>query len=240
LVTALHNVEKAEKLSSDKCVWLRVNMKGGGPEWVAGTHTRFFATSKDKNVDLAVLKIPINNDWDNVAWPLESLVENDLLDTIHTGDRGVVLGDELIFAGLFYPHEGKQRNIPVVRIGNVAAMRDEPVSAKDGRPMDLYLVEAHSIGGLSGAPVFIDIRTAKLALPSTSGYMAGAYDPRSWRTFKLFGIVHGHFGIEDIIQDTASSRGRRKRKQEVPINLGISMVIPAEKITEVVERFKEE
>jgi hypothetical protein len=250
LVTAAHNIEKAQKVSADKSVWLRVNIKGNGPQWVAATHTGSFTTSKDKNVDLAILKIPIDETWDNISWPLESLVENDFLDTRTTGDRKVELGDELIFAGLFYPHEGKERNILVVRIGNVAALRGEPVLSRDGRPMDLYLVESHSIGGLSGAPVFIDIRTAKLALPPTAGYMAGAYNPRLWSSFKLFGIVHGHFGIEDILDDAirppkrgSKKKGKQERgkqKSEDRINLGISMVIPAEKIKEVVERFVKE
>jgi hypothetical protein len=103
LVTAAHNVENAKKKSADDCVWLRVNIKGDGPQWVAGTHTGSFATSKDENVDLAVLKIPIDHIWDNIAWPFESLVEDDLLDTENTGDRKVEHGDELIFAGLFHP-----------------------------------------------------------------------------------------------------------------------------------------
>jgi hypothetical protein len=128
-----------------------------------------FATSKDENVDVAVLKIPIDETWDNIAWPFEALVTDDLLDTVQTGDRKVELGDELVFAGLFHPHEGKERNIPLVRIGNVAALRGESVLSRDGRPMDLYLVESHSIGGLSGAPVFIDIITAEtLPLPSSA------------------------------------------------------------------------
>jgi hypothetical protein len=237
LVTAAHNVQKAKEESVDDSVWLRVNMKGNGPQWVASTHTNSFATSKDQNVDVAVLKIPIEGTWDNVAWPLEQLVENDLLDTEHTGDRKIELGDELIFAGLFYPHEGKERNIPLVRIGNVAALRGEPVLSRDGRPMDLYLIESHSIGGLSGAPVFMDIATAKLSLPPTYGYMAGAYSSDSWSRFKLFGIVHGHFGIEDILEDAVVADGR---KEKLPINFGISMVIPAEKISDVIKRFREE
>jgi hypothetical protein len=238
LVTAAHNIDKIKTESADGYVWLRVNIKGDGWKWEPVAHTDSFATSReDKNLDIAVLKIPINTAWDNIAWPFESLVERDSLDTTHTGDRKVELGDELILAGLFYPHEGKERNIPVVRIGHVAALRGEPVTSKDGRPMDLYLIESHSIGGLSGAPVFIDIATAKLTLPPTWGYMGGAHtSASSWSRFKLFGIVHGHFGVDDIVKDAMADDGNGK----VPINFGISMVIPAEKITEVVQRFATE
>ena len=69
LVTAAHNVQKARDESADNSVWLRVNIKGEGPRWVAGTHTGMFATSKDENVDVAVLKIPIDETWDHIALP---------------------------------------------------------------------------------------------------------------------------------------------------------------------------
>jgi hypothetical protein len=54
---------------------------------------------------------------------------------------------------------------PIVRIGTVAALREEPVLSRDGHPMDVYLVESQSIGGLSGSPVFIDVRTAQTTRP---------------------------------------------------------------------------
>jgi hypothetical protein len=248
LVTAAHNITKAAKDSSDKQVWLRVNTKTEGAKWEAPSHTGSWATSVDENVDIAVLKIGIDQKWDHIAWRFsgDSVVFDDSLDTIDTGDRKVELGDELVFAGLFHPHEGKERNIPLVRIGHVSALRWEPVLSRDNRPMDLYLVESHSIGGLSGAPVFVDIITAKRALPPTSGYSAGAYDPHSVTKFKLFGVVHGHFGIEDILEDALTppktkKRVKRKTKaQEESINFGISMVIPAEKVAEIIQRFAKE
>jgi hypothetical protein len=93
--------------------------------------------------------------------------------------------------------------------------------------MDVYLVESRSIGGLSGSPVFVDIRTAKTTRPPTYGSMAGAYDPSSPGRFKLFGLVHGHFG-DDILPDATADDG----KEKVHINMGIAMVVPAEKIQE--------
>ena len=75
-------MQKARDESADNSVWLRVNIKGDCPMWVAGTHTGMFATSKDGNVDVAVLKIPIDETWDNIAWPFEALVTDDLLDTV--------------------------------------------------------------------------------------------------------------------------------------------------------------
>ena len=53
--------------------------------------------------------------------------------------------------------------------------------------------------------------------------------------FKLFGIIHGHFGNE-VESDAVVDDGRSK----FSINLGIAMVAPAEKITEILSHFAEE
>lgn len=55
--------------------------------------------------------------------------------------------------GLYRNHYGAQRNIPVVRSEIIAARREEPIETALG-PMDAYLVEVRSIGGLSGSPAY--------------------------------------------------------------------------------------
>lgn len=235
LATAAHVITTIKKESADDRVWLRINNnKSGGQQWYE-TPLACWTTHPDPSVDLAVLKIGIAEDWDHIAWPLEACVVKEQLDTIDTGDRKVELGDELCFAGLFYPHKGEKRNIPIVRIGNVSALRNEPVTNRDGVPMDLYLVESRSIGGLSGSPVFIDIMTAKRTLPPTWGQMAAAYQPKSPSRFKLFGVIHGHFG-NDVEPDATADDG----KERLNVNMGIAMVIPAEKLTEVIDQFTKE
>ncbi len=233
-VTAKHVVEKIQKESSDAQVWLRVNTKADGQTWVGTPLACWITHPDDESVDLAILKIGIDGSFDHVTWPLESCVLKDSLDVATTGDRMVELGDELCFAGLFYPHKGERRNIPIVRIGNVAALRTEPVLSKDGVPMDVYLVESRSIGGLSGSPVFIDIITAKTVRPPSHGFFAPAYPANSPARFKLFGVIHGHFG-DDLESDAIVNDG----KQRIGVNFGIAMVIPAEKINEVLKQFAE-
>jgi len=56
--------------------------------------------------------------------------------------------------------------------------------------------------------------------------MAAAYGS-SPRSFRLLGLVHGHFG-DDILPDAVADDGRQK----LHINTGIAMVVPAEKIRE--------
>jgi hypothetical protein len=219
LATAAHVIEETQKKGADNRVWMRVNTKGGSQESVE-TPLECWRTHTNKNVDIAVLKIG-NGDYDHAAWPLEWCVFDDRLDTADSGDRRVELGDEICFAGLFHLHAGQQRNRPIVRVGTIAALREEPVLSEDGRPMDVYLVETRSFEGLSGSPVFIDVRTAKTTRPPTWGYMAAAYDPSSPGRFKLLGVVSGHFGDDVVAHDG---------KQKIHINMGIAWVIPAERI----------
>lgn len=92
--------------------------------------------------------------------------------------------------------------------------------------MDAYLVESRSIGGLSGSPVFIDLMTAKYALQPGSGYMAAAHSGQSASRFRLIGVIHAHFNWEDTEPDFA------RDAKDVGVNMGIAIVIPAEKVIE--------
>src|SRR5260370_40507944 len=65
------------------------------------------------------------------------------------------LGEEVAIVGLFGSHYGKSRNIPIVRIGNIAAMLEEPVFTKEYGYIEAYLIEARSIGGFRGAAVAV-------------------------------------------------------------------------------------
>ena len=221
LVTAAHVIDEIQKKGAEKRVWVRVNTRTGNQDSF-DTSLTCWRMHPEKNVDVSVLKIG-NGDYEHKAWPLEWSVIDDKLDTIETGDRKVELGDEICFAGLFHLHAGEQRNRPIVRVGTIAALREEPVLSEDGRPMDVYLVESRSFEGLSGSPVFIDIRTAKTTRPPSWGSMAGAYDPSSPGRFKLLGVVSGHFG-DDVVADDG--------RQKIHVNTGIAWVIPAEKIHE--------
>jgi hypothetical protein len=63
-------------------------------------------------------------------------------------------GDETFMPGRFVGRDGKQRNTPTVRFGNIAQMPEEPLTV-GGHEQECYLIEARSIPGYSGAPVFL-------------------------------------------------------------------------------------
>jgi hypothetical protein len=77
--------------------------------------------------------------------------------------------------------------------------------------MDGFLIEARSIGGLSGSPVFVSIQ----------GEIIGR------RRFYLLGLMHGHFDIPDLNTDTVVDSGAGNG-----INAGIGVVVPVKHIIE--------
>jgi hypothetical protein len=138
---------------NDQRVRIRMNTKQGRQKW-EDTPLNCWRTHHDPAVDIAVFKMDLDRTkWDHSTWPIEAFVHTQSEED--DGGRAIGLGDDLFVAGLFYLHTGATRNIPIVRMANVAALRGEPVLNRDGHLMDAYLVESHSIGGLSGSPVFL-------------------------------------------------------------------------------------
>lgn len=69
-------------------------------------------------------------------------------------------GDDIFFVGRFVNHEGRQKNTPSVRFGNIAMMPGERIKVSGISAQESYLIEARSIPGYSGSPVFVYIPTS--------------------------------------------------------------------------------
>ena len=130
------------------------------------------------------------------------------------------LGDEVFSVGLFTKYFGRSSLIPVVRTGNIAMMPKEGVPLGCFGFCDAYLIEGRSIGGLSGSPVFCR-NTMKMPGMNEKGqtkFIAGAGQ------IHLLGLVHGHWDLPIEFSDLEKTEA---------VNMGISIVIPARKILEV-------
>ena len=152
LVTAAHVIRKITDMNIDKII-LRLNFTDGN--WGAiETQPSSWFFHEDPAADVAVLRIGFDvREHDHRGWELRYSATPE-----EVQKHGIGPGDDLFFIGLFTKHYGTTKNIPIVRMGNIAAMPsiDNPVKTKIG-PMIAYLAEARSIGGLSGSPVFVDI-----------------------------------------------------------------------------------
>jgi hypothetical protein len=124
--------------------------------------------------------------------------------------------------GLFRHHHGKRRSIPIVRVGNLAALDEEQVQTSIGL-REAYLIEARSLGGLSGSPVLLNLGTARRI--EGKQVVAAGGGPIIF----LLGLIHGHFDVpaSRIDADEGDSELTPER-----INTGIAIVVPASKIKE--------
>ena len=138
--------------------------------------------------------------------------------------ENVGLGSEVAVVGLFRSHYGNNKNIPIVRSGNLAAMMDEPIFTKYAGYIKAYLIEARSIAGLSGSPV--------LAMPSMTVAMAKKLRGENIKGIALLGLMHGHFDVQNLNEDVVAD----SEKPERSVHTGIGVVVPTDKIMEVINQ----
>jgi hypothetical protein len=100
---------------------------------------------------------------------------------------------------------------------------DEPVYTKWSGYTAAYLVEARSIGGLSGSPAFVQLAPIRVVDGKTR-YTVG-------RQYYLLGLVSGHFDLQTIDEDSVPEETQRRGG----INSGMGVVIPVEKIIETIK-----
>lgn len=99
----------------------------------------------------------------------------------------------------------------------------EPVSTRAG-DIKAYLVEARSVGGLSGSPVFAN---------ADQGFeLSNALSKRTvcLQPMALLGMVHGHFDVKNLNEDVVTEDDRLRDG----VHTGIAIVIPVEKIVETI------
>lgn len=180
----------------------------------------------DEAVDVAVIPFNPPTDADIVTISVNTFIRKEDID----GER-IGIGDEVFMAGLFhFEHGSDDRNVPIVRFGNIAMVPTKPIYINSGFS-EVYLIEARSIGGLSGSPVFVR-RTMHISGANSLGAIETLQGIGVHQYF--MGLAHGHWDIKEselnsvsFIQD--SQRG---------VNLGIAIVIPAHKILEVINQPK--
>jgi hypothetical protein len=214
-VTAKHVIDGIRDKGSDIC--MRVNFRDGSSQWIESKASSWRFHPDDLEIDVAVLELMPNDQVDLLLFPLEAFATDEII-----SKEGIGIGDTVFLTGLFASHYGRKRNIPIVRMGNIAAMPEEPIETSFGL-FDAYLVESRSIGGLSGSPVFV--QQERLRMHNGELVYAPLGSP-----FYLLGLMHGHWDAPMPNQDDVTTDILNKET----VNMGIAMVIPATKIREVI------
>jgi hypothetical protein len=217
LVTARHILKEIVDKGAYR-VSLRVNVIGGGFHWIDVPLEHWSFHPEKDLIDVAVLPISLPDACDHKYWPIASSATPEIIAAEKIG-----IGNEAFLVGLFHQHSGTQRNIPIVRVGNIAAMPEEMVMTTKWGAMDAYLLEARSIGGISGSPVFAYVdRQRHNVLSGGASYF-------------LLGLMHGHWDKPSFEGDDSTADAMPDREK---INTGIAIVVPFATIAEVLGQKK--
>lgn len=179
---------------------LKVDNLGPSINWVY---------SDDASVDLAILPISLPPSSDFMTMDLNIFVSQDMLD-----DHRVVEGDPVLFAGLFIQFHGASKLEPIVRSGTLAMLPYDQLSTTLNKMGRVYLADAHTFGGNSGSPIFVDINKFR----GTLGY-----------DYRLLGVIAGSVPetSDFTLQVTTDYKG------SVQANSGVCVVVPQEEIRKI-------
>jgi hypothetical protein len=140
---------------------------------------------------------------------------------------GLGIGDNVFLVGRFINHEGKQRNTPTVRFGNIAQMPSEPVETLvNGIPHQQIsiLADVKSIGGYSGSPVFLN---------ENSLFKRGE-NRKPANKHWLVGVDWGH--IYDWAPICGFDGNPVAAGHQVRMNTGMACIVPAWRLLELIMR----
>jgi hypothetical protein len=238
LVTAAHVANKL-----DGPFGIRLNERGSGQGRIHHIDevTWFKHPTDEKTVDVAITPFQVPEWADANVWPFKNFLSKQKEE-----EKDIGAGDLIYVVGVFYLVHGRKRNLPAVHVGHVLLMPDdEPIPVKDWndpaypkttQTVDVrgYLVEAGALPGSSGSPVFVrrslhrkipdgpgrPLVGGKYAVPTLGAWLHGT----AW----LMGLWHSAWFGEpaEVIAGPPGSK--------VPAGMGI--VVPAERIIEVINR----
>jgi hypothetical protein len=135
--------------------------------------------------------------------------------------NGIGIGDEIAVVGLFSGFSGKDRHFAIVRTGNLAMLPSERIPVEGFDPMEAYLAEGRSIGGLSGSPVYVR-QTININLGISKE-----------RTIPFAGTGQIYF-LGLMVGAWRLPKGFLEPVKHEAMNMGISTIVPAHKILEVI------
>lgn len=202
------------------CTIVRVSMMDGGPADILELDERSWLFHPDHDLAIAPLDLVVGRHRVKLAlWPQHFLTEQ-VVAQYRMGP-----GDECFMVSRFIAHDGRQRNTPSVRFGTIAQMPTERIRCDDGSEQESFLVEARSIAGHSGSPVFIWIPPYS---GMATGRMSGSWTAGPW----LLGVDHCHLFSQERIYSRATGRPVNE-DWHVRGNTGMMGVVPAWRLAEM-------
>jgi hypothetical protein len=170
----------------------------------------------------------------------DQFITREIIDAYRIG-----LGDEAFLVGRLISHDGRQKNAPVIRFGNVSLMADPTELIKcEGHEQEGFLVECRSLSGFSGSPVFATTSQTyygqdaeRISRHRRAGSSRRGGAPEGCFTLTqagpwLLGIDWGHINLLKPVYDNEE----QSPSLRVNENTGIACVLPAWRIMEVLDK----
>jgi hypothetical protein len=145
------------------------------------------------------------------------------------------VGDDVYMIGRFINHEGKARNTPSARFGNISMLPGEPIYVDSNtQPQESFAVELRSMCGYSGSPVFVTGHRVPRRFASS------AFSPDAF-----LGVHWGHIIEPWTVESKIVKRGMQaalapdeQEVNQVSANTGMNGVVPAWRLMEILDMSK--
>jgi hypothetical protein len=201
---------------------LRMNGRGG--TWLSGKVPKTHWVHHPNLDDVAVLSFtPDTIDDLAIRWLLvDHFATREVVEKYQIGP-----GDAVCMIGRFVNHEGREKNLPSVRFGNISMMPWQPIQHEWGYLQESYLVECRSLPGYSGSPVLVYQEPLQLGFKRKEtmkqAHLLGIdwCHPPNWRRVREL--------------DPKTNQWVERADMKVDTNSGMAGVIPAWTIKEILD-----
>jgi hypothetical protein len=200
---------------------IRLNDKGGSADILKVGGRKWLAHPKGDDIAATPLILSPHHE---ISWiDRDAFITQADLDECQIGP-----GDECFMVGRLVQHDGKQRNEPVLRFGNIAMMPYDVLQSSRQRRQESFLVEMRTLSGFSGSPVIVhwvmvgprpEPKQPKGGVPYIS-----LVTHKAW----LLGV---DWGFVRAAPDVHGNQDDRRL-----VNSGMSAVVPAWKLAELLDR----
>lgn len=228
----LYAVSNAHVVHRQGASVIRANAKEGGIKIIETDPTEWI--EHPNGHDIAILSV----DGKDVTPDMEHVpVAPGMFVTQHDVRIELLgVGDEIYMIGRFVNHEGRVRNTPSARFGNISMLPDEPIYVDEAtHPQESFAVELRSSCGYSGSPVFVQA-------PIPRNHRPSALAPDA-----LLGVHWGNiiepWEVETRIVRTrqAALAANEREVDFVHANTGMNGIVPAWRLMELLDmpKFKD-
>lgn len=226
---------------------IRINQPGGGIRYIELEPTDWHWRKRDNGpldfeADLAIADVtdylPYRAETLSFEDDITFLDESSFITPDFLCQNNIGIGDQTIMIGLFADHQNAEKNVPVGRLGNIAATPDGVCPVRLGLSDRLacpsFLNDMRSRSGFSGSPVWF----WRSELDDMNTWRSNGEYPIQMRPlralFRLIGIHRGQFRERATLQ-AAESETVLRDGSKVDIASSMTVVIPAWNITTLLD-----